>query len=193
MMFQRAAPELNGFGVTTSTSLVSTSSRVLMPSGLPLRTMITTTESWAMPLYLLLVPVFGDEAAFFDEPFHVAGLGEVDDRCGLAGDDRAALVAGGAEGVAEADASALGGFLEGRLEGFGVDGFRGGVADHVELAAAEDEPPSVEPELVLSSLLPQPAAKTARSIVRSAAGRPTFTLRRRVLRAFRIDVPSFFD
>ncbi len=49
MMFQRAAPELNGFGVTTSTSLVSTSSMVLIPSGLPLRTVSTTTEFWAMP------------------------------------------------------------------------------------------------------------------------------------------------
>ena len=78
----------------------------------------------------------------------------------------------------------FGRFFEGRLEGFGVDGFRGGVADHVELAAAAEEPPEVE--LVLSSLPPQPAAKTARSRARRAAGRPTFTLRRRVLRAFRI-------
>ena len=50
MMFQRAAPELNGFGVTTSTSLLSTSSRDLIPSGLPGRTLITTTEFWAIPL-----------------------------------------------------------------------------------------------------------------------------------------------
>ncbi len=55
---------------------------------------------------------------------------------GLPGDDRAALVAGGAEGVAEADAFALGGLFEGRLQGFLVDGFRGGVADDVEAAAA---------------------------------------------------------
>ena len=58
----------------------------------------------------------------------------------LAGLDRAALVAGGAEGVAEGDACALRGFLEGRARGFGVDGFRGGVADDVELAAAGPPP-----------------------------------------------------
>ena len=62
-----------------------------------------------MPLYLLLSQSLGDQFAFFDEAFHVAGLGEVDDRRRLAGDDRAALVAGGA-GVAEADALALGVF-----------------------------------------------------------------------------------
>ena len=137
MMFQRAEPELNGLGVMTSaSSLSSRSLKSLIPSGLPFSTRITTTESVAMPLYWPLVPVLGDDFAFFDQPFHVAGLGEVDDRGGLAGDDRAALVAGGAEGVAEADAVCRAGvFFEGRLEGFGVDGFGGRVADHVELGA----------------------------------------------------------
>jgi hypothetical protein len=55
-------------------------------------------------------------------------------------------------------------------------------------------PELLEPELELELLLPpQPAAKTAISNVSRAAGRPIFTLRRRVLRAFRIYVPSFFD
>ena len=49
MMFQRAEPELNGLGVTMPTSLVSRSSKEWIPFGLPLRTVITTTESWAMP------------------------------------------------------------------------------------------------------------------------------------------------
>ena len=68
--------------------------------------------------------------AFFDEAFHVAGLGEVDDGCRLAGSDSATLVAGGAERVAEADSLALGCLFEGGLEGFGIDRFRGRVADH---------------------------------------------------------------
>src|SRR6478735_2917382 len=53
MRFQRAEPELNGLGVTTPTSLLIRSSNDLTPFGLPLRTTRTTTESVAMPLYLL--------------------------------------------------------------------------------------------------------------------------------------------
>ena len=75
---------------------------------------------------------------------------------GLARGDRATLVTGGAERVAEADAFALRGFLEGRLEGFGVDRFRGGVADDTELGASRGAsarffvlPPDVLPELLL--------------------------------------------
>ena len=136
MMFQRAEPELNGLGVTTSTSLLSTSSKDVDPLRVALADDDHDDRVLGDAAVGLLVPVLGDEFAFFDQPFHVAGLGEVDDRRRLAGDDRAALVAGGAEGVAEADALALRGLFEGRLEGFLVDGFRGGVADHVELAAA---------------------------------------------------------
>src|SRR4051794_9081863 len=54
MMFQRAEPEENGFGVTTLTSFLTRSSNVLIPFGLPLRVTITTTESWAIPLYFCL-------------------------------------------------------------------------------------------------------------------------------------------
>src|SRR5262249_43981833 len=50
----------------------------------------------------LFGPVFGDDFAFFDQPFHIAGLREVDDRRFLAGHHGAALVARGAERVAEA-------------------------------------------------------------------------------------------
>src|SRR6202000_3285847 len=88
------------------------------------------------PFVGLFVPIFGDDFAFFDEPFHVGAGGEVDDRRGLAGRDRATLVAGGAEGVAEADSLALGGLFEGGLKGFGVDRFRGRVTDHAELGAS---------------------------------------------------------
>src|SRR6201999_2934190 len=83
----------------------------------------------------VLVPVFGDDFAFFDEAFHVAAGREVDDRRGLTRGDRTALVTGGAERVGETDAFPLRGLFEGRLEGFGVDRFRGGVTDHTELGA----------------------------------------------------------
>ena len=50
-MFHFAPPEVNGLGSSTSTSPVTRSSQFLMFSGLPLRTMKTTTESVTMPLY----------------------------------------------------------------------------------------------------------------------------------------------
>ena len=49
-MFHFAPPEVNGFGSSTSTSPVTRSSQLLMFSGLPLRTMNTTTELVTMPL-----------------------------------------------------------------------------------------------------------------------------------------------
>ena len=49
-MFQRAAPDEPGLGVTISTSGLARSSHDSMPSGLPLRTTKTTTEEVAMPL-----------------------------------------------------------------------------------------------------------------------------------------------
>ena len=51
-MFQRAPPDVNGFGVTTWTPGLSRSSQVLMPLGLPLRTVNTTTELVTNPWYL---------------------------------------------------------------------------------------------------------------------------------------------
>ena len=166
-MFQRAPPELSGFGVITSTSLVSRSSKDSMPSGLPLRVAITTTDSWPIPSYLFLSQSGATWPPSSTRAIHVAALREVDERGGLAGFDRAALVAGGAEGAGEADALALGGGLEAGLEGFLVDGLRGGVGDDVELAAASEPEP-----VAVSSLEPQPAARTAKRSTRSAPGEP---------------------
>ncbi len=50
MMFQRAPPDVNGFGVTTSTSGRRRSFQLLIFFGLPSRTTKTTTELWTMPL-----------------------------------------------------------------------------------------------------------------------------------------------
>jgi len=49
MRFQRALPELNGFGVTTLTPGLVRSAQVVMCFGLPLRTTKTTTEFVTMP------------------------------------------------------------------------------------------------------------------------------------------------
>src|ERR1700753_74909 len=50
MMFQRALPEVNGFGVSTCTPGLTRSDQFSMCLGLPLRTMITATESVTKPL-----------------------------------------------------------------------------------------------------------------------------------------------
>jgi hypothetical protein len=50
MMFQRAPPEVNGFGVTTCTPLRMRSFHDLMCFGFPGRTTKTTTEFVTMPL-----------------------------------------------------------------------------------------------------------------------------------------------
>src|SRR6185437_476705 len=49
MMFQRAPPEVNGFGVTTWTPGLTRSDQLVMCLGLPLRTMNTTTELVTKP------------------------------------------------------------------------------------------------------------------------------------------------
>src|SRR5437763_7176551 len=51
MMFHRAPPEVEGFGVTTSTPGLTRSSHPVMCLGLPLRTTSTTTESLDMPFW----------------------------------------------------------------------------------------------------------------------------------------------
>ena len=48
-MFQRALPDVDGFGVITSTPGLIRSSQPLMCFGLPLRTTNTTTESLEKP------------------------------------------------------------------------------------------------------------------------------------------------
>ena len=57
MTFHFAPPEVNGFGVITSTPGLIRSSQVLMFFGLPLRTANTTTEFVTKPVVLVLVPV----------------------------------------------------------------------------------------------------------------------------------------
>src|SRR5579884_690923 len=52
-MFQRALPEVEGFGVTTSIPGLTRSFQPVMCLGLPLRTTSTTTELATMPLYWL--------------------------------------------------------------------------------------------------------------------------------------------
>ena len=52
MTFQRAPPEVNGFGVTTWTPDLRRSLHVRMCFGFPLRTTKTTTERVTMPWYL---------------------------------------------------------------------------------------------------------------------------------------------
>ena len=51
MMFQRAPPDVNGFGVTTSTPGRMRSFQLLIFFGLPSRTTKTTTEFVTIPLY----------------------------------------------------------------------------------------------------------------------------------------------
>ena len=51
MMFQRALPDVDGLGVTTSTPGLIRSSQPVMCLGLPLRTTITTTELTAIPFW----------------------------------------------------------------------------------------------------------------------------------------------
>ena len=51
MMFQRAPPEVAGFGSITSTSGLARSSKLVMCFGLPGRTIRVTTESVTIPLY----------------------------------------------------------------------------------------------------------------------------------------------
>ena len=48
-MFQRALPDVNGFGVSTCTPGLTRSDQPVMCLGLPLRTMITATEFVTKP------------------------------------------------------------------------------------------------------------------------------------------------
>src|SRR6516165_1896106 len=50
-MFHRALPDVDGFGVITSTPGLIRSSQPVMCFGLPLRTTSTTTESLEKPLF----------------------------------------------------------------------------------------------------------------------------------------------
>ena len=70
MTFQRAPPEMNGFGVITSTPGLTRSFQPLMCFGLPGRTERTTTESVTMPVVAVLVPVRRDDPGL-DQALHV--------------------------------------------------------------------------------------------------------------------------
>ena len=62
MMFQRAPPEVNGFGVMTSTPGLVRSAQVLMFFGLPLRVTSDDDRVGDHALVLVAVPVGGDDA-----------------------------------------------------------------------------------------------------------------------------------
>src|SRR3954451_18412898 len=64
MTFQRAPPEVNGFGEMTSVPDLVRSSQVLMFLGLPLRVPSTTTELVTMPLYWLAFQLLATRLAF---------------------------------------------------------------------------------------------------------------------------------
>ena len=61
-MFQRAPPEVNGFGVTTSTPPAAGRPRSGCPSGCPCGRTNTTTEFWTIRRCTGLLPVLGDDA-----------------------------------------------------------------------------------------------------------------------------------
>ena len=88
------------------------SSQVLMPLGLPLLTTMTTIDCVQMPLVSLSFQSFGDDA-LVDQAGHVGLQREVDLVGLLAGDDGAALVAGGAVRALELDVLAGVGVVEG--------------------------------------------------------------------------------
>ena len=111
-MFHFAPPEVNGFGVITSTPSFSRSSQVLMFLGLPLRVASTTTEFVTKPSYSSLFQSCGDLLGL-DQLVHVGRQRQGDDVGLEAGLDGAGLVAGGAVGLLEPDVLAVGGLLEG--------------------------------------------------------------------------------
>ena len=102
MMFQRAPPEVAGFGSITSTSGLARSSKLVMCFGLPGRTIRVTTELVTMPLYWFWFQSERDDAGV-DQPRHVRLEREHDDIGRLARFDRAALVTGRSERVGEID------------------------------------------------------------------------------------------
>ena len=102
MMFQRAPPEVAGFGSITSTSGLARSSKLVMFFGLPGRTIRVTTELVTMPLYWFW---FQSEPTMPASTSRVmSGSSEnIDDVGRLARLDRAALVTGRSERVREID------------------------------------------------------------------------------------------
>ena len=106
MTFHRAPPDVNGLAVITSMPGLIRSAQPLMFFGLPLRTTSTTTESVTLPLYWSL---FQSAATMPSLTRRVtSGSKREGDVVGVeAGDDRPALVAGGAVRLGERDVLAL--------------------------------------------------------------------------------------
>ena len=126
-MFHRAEPDEPGLGVTISTPGLTRSSQVWMFFGVALADHEHDDGVGDDALVRAVVPVVGDEA-LVDEAGDVALEREVDVVGVEAGDDGAALVAGGAVGRLQRDARAFGCLGEQRLGGV-VGGLRDGEAD----------------------------------------------------------------
>ena len=129
-MFQRAEPDEAGFGVTISTPGLIRSSQPLMFFGLPLRHHDDDDRVGHDALGGAGVPVLGDQAGL-DQAGDVALEREVDVVGLEAVDHGAALVAGGAVGLAPSDALAVGGLGELVLDRL-VGLLRHGEADEVQ-------------------------------------------------------------
>ena len=95
-MFQRAPPEVSGFGVMTSTPSCSRSSQVAMPFGLSRTDGENDDRVGHHPLVLVGIPILGDQTRL-DEAGDVRLEGEGDDIGRQAALDGAALLAGGRE------------------------------------------------------------------------------------------------
>ena len=132
--FQRAPPEVNGFGVITWTPGLTRSSQPLMFLGLPLRTASTTTESVTMPLYWLAFQLLSTSPLSTSRVMSGSSENSTTS-AGQAAVDRAALVARRAVGLVEGDALALGRLLERRDQGR-VRLLRRRVGDEADLVAA---------------------------------------------------------
>jgi hypothetical protein len=133
MTLQRPASELSGFGMMTSTSSRSRSLTLWIPFGLPSRDdehddgpICDAAEE--RPLF----PVRVDHP-FFDQPFHLAGLLEADDRGGPGPRRPRGSAHQRGQRSCEGNPAAGGSLLERGLERVPVGRPQAGVADHVEL------------------------------------------------------------
>ena len=133
-MFHFAPPEVNGLGSSTSTSPVTRSSQPWMFSGLPLRTMNTTTESVTKPSCSFWFQLLVDQARVH-EPGHVRLERELDHVGGQPALDRARLLARRRVGLVEAHRLALWRLVEGGDQLL-VCLLGGGVGHEREVAAA---------------------------------------------------------
>ncbi len=140
-MFQRALPEVDGFGVITSTPGLDQ----VVPAGDVLRVALAHDEHHdrvaGHPLRRVGVPVARDDPVL-DQPSHVGRGRERDHVGGLTRVDRAALGARGAERLAERHALA-GGRLRERRGQRVVGLLRRRVGDQRELGRRSRCPPTI--------------------------------------------------